>query len=172
MKPMKHIFIIATLFFGVTFSYSSYANNNEKQAISFSYDRNSFVEDRKLIEVFLKKEIEDFGMTELFNNRMDELKSGIGLYEEDLNEDGYKEVFLYISHRVFCGLNNCELHIFSGKDIAKNKTIKSLLDVSVAQEGIYILHSETNGYYDIEFKDIKNNGSIWKFGDSEYQYDH
>lgn len=96
-------------------------------------------------------------------------KDEIGIFLYDLDNDGNKEVLVYLQNLGFCGVKGCSFEIFKLPYKFKNNSKQEYKNLAtnrggVLPEDIKILDNFTLGYRDIEIA-----GSVWKCDGSKYE---
>ena len=87
----------------------------------------------------------------------------LGIDTFDLNDDGTKEIFVFVEDRSICGASNCPLDIYQRNAEGRLERLFNVYSVG----GTLILASTTHGYHDLAF--YKWAYAIWRFDGMHYQ---
>ena len=96
-------------------------------------------------------------------------RSDFGIDTFDLNDDGTKEIFVWVENRIECGANSCPVDIY---ELDSSRRLRVLYSGSA--HGVpKILASMSNGYHDLAFYGWgqgKEFYLIWRFDGAQYKF--
>ncbi|MCC8369017.1 MAG: hypothetical protein LN573_02940 [Rickettsia endosymbiont of Oxypoda opaca] len=117
------------------------------------FDYKNYEKEREIVnKYFINKYGSDF--------LVERNKIGIDLY--DIDNDGEKEILVYLNSNGYCGSHGCSFEILKVKS---NTT--SVLSLTVRKK-IKILTHVTSGYHDILFNSQADIYRIWRWNGEEY----
>ena len=132
---------------GTTYSSEATTSADTDYKVDFKFE--GLTKERQIAKSFYKKEIDDVENTmQEMGNDEDHIKIEIRIDYFDLNEDGQKEILVYLYHSAFCGTHGCSFYILE----KKGTEWKEILNLTAYGEGISILKDRSNTYHDLSFE--------------------
>jgi hypothetical protein len=151
------ILVVTILNFHIAISIAKPLSDKELEGYEVKFDYEGHLEERKIAyDFFLKQEPDNLSAL-----KSEEI--GIDLF--DIDDDGEKEILIYIYNSNYCGSRGCSFEILKSCTSDSGHKYKPIpLDVTV-HDNIKILNTTTKGYHDIDF-----NGAVWKWDGNKYQF--
>ena len=142
---------------------SSIPKDMKVRKIDFAYDE-LYVHERNIVyEIFKKRGYLD---DEDYPHPI--LKEDIGIYLYDINDDGHKEIFVYLVNGGYCGSLGCHFEILSSHDDVHYVPV--YFSGSLTVGAVFVSEeAKTNGLHDIIF-DGDGYYAIWKSDGLSYQH--